>query len=85
LAKEWTVNETILLIQARLARVAPDNVAQIPFAIAFEDGQWHVDIMVKRPHVEYDVHAQGEDLTQAMKGAYKRLGNWQMLERSQLS
>jgi hypothetical protein len=84
-ARDWQVNETINLILHKVGTIAPDNTAPIPFAFAFEDGLWHVDVMVKRPHCEYDVHSEAPDLTTALKGVYKRLGNWRMLERGDLS
>jgi len=82
-AREWTVEATITLIIQKLATIAPDNSAMIPFAISKEHHLWHVDVMVKRPHCEYDVHGEAADLRDALKGVYKRLGNWQILEHGQ--
>lgn len=84
MARDWNVNETLSLIVTKIETIAPDNRALIPFAFSYEDGLWHVDVMVKRPGVEYDVHSEDKSLTVALKGAYKRLGNWQMLERNTL-
>ena len=86
MARDWAVGSTIELILNKVKVIAPDNEAMIPFAIGFEDGLWHVDLMVKRkPNIEYDIHAEHEDLKQALRGMYIRLGNWKVLERQDLS
>jgi hypothetical protein len=85
-ARDWAVGSTIELIFNKMAVIAPDNVALIPFAIGFEDGKWHVDLMVKRAgNIEYDIHAEHADLKAALRGMYIRLGNWKVLERQDLS
>lgn len=84
MAKDWDVEATIQAILDKLALIAPDNRAMIPFAFSYEQNIWHVDVMVKRVGVEYDVHAEDANLRLALKGVYKRLGNWQLLERGGL-
>ena len=79
--REWGVDETIQLIITKMKTVAPDNSAMVPFSFALEQDIWHVDVMVKRPHCEYDIHAEATELPIALRGVYKRLGNWQTLER----
>lgn len=81
-AREWSVEGTLQLIVEKLTTIAPDNESLVPFAFSYEKGLWHVYVEVKRKHCEYDVHSADETLLKALKGVYKRLGNWQLLERS---
>lgn len=85
MARDWSIEPTIDLILAKMIAIAADNTAMMPFAISYEGGLWHVDVMVKRPHCEYDVHSEAPELSTALKGVYKRLGNWQILERGGLA
>lgn len=82
MVSQWVIDTTIKMITDKLAVIAPDNQAMLPFTMSLEGNLWHVDIMVKRDHTEYDIHSENEELILALKGAYKRMGNWQSLEKS---
>jgi hypothetical protein len=63
-------------LQGVLNRVAPANIAPIPIAMMFEDGQWTVDINVRiRGVTDYEVSGSGESLAHALANAARTLAH----------
>lgn len=82
MARDWNdETATLTALEARVASIAPENLAPIPIAMSLErqdDGQlmWRVDVHIKIYRVtEYDVEGWGISPPDALRRAYLALNS----------
>lgn len=88
MARDWNDEDlTVRALEARLAKLAPGNVSNMPIATAkqMDDNGiwfWAVDVHVRIPTVtEYEVTGVGRTLTAALRRAFLGLNNEQNVRR----
>lgn len=70
-------------LDALLNKIACDNIAPIPIAMALDEGKWTVDIHVKIKGVkEYEVTGTDAILSRAIQLAYRGLANQTNVNRN---
>lgn len=86
MARDWEISNTLSILAERMSHFG-ENIAPIPICMtqeAREDGSlvWVVDLHIKvRGKTEFDMSAEGETLSAALRSVYLGLNNERGLVR----